>query len=692
MQVPYQPYPTHTPQFQATPGVHVQAFPAAFGANIGSALEGLGKVTEQAGNELFSRAVALQNLNNETEAREADAQYMMKAGLKHEQFKATFGKSAVQGLDDHLKELNELRQKFRSGLSNDMARKMYDASSLSTLSRNIIGAAGHAGAQQKQWVFGTAKAGIEASKDQALSMPTDDVAFQKGLNDLRERVGVQADAAGWDDTQANQELAKQTSSLWAQRIKGLAHTQPYQAQKMLDDARQKGAIRGEDLEPTTNFVRQRMYTTGARNIAHTVSTGDDLAPGSGVVTMDRAKQAISQFESGGDYQAKGPMTKHGVALGKYQVMTEFLPEFLKEAGMKPMTPEEFLKDKDAQEELFASRFGDYMKKYGSFNEAAKRWIGTVGKDALGTDAAKYLQETNRNLAKTQSLGEKQDRAAAMAKDQAPFDPTLQDYTIAQVDAMHHREKAAQADEDFRNTNTVNGALVGNFGKIPTTVDELKASSPDVARAWDNLNETQQKKIIKDLGRVKAVKDDLTVYQRLTGMAQEDPAEFLSHDVLSEAGLSDASKKHFINLQSRLKANAETDPRVTHALQVLQGQMFSAGVTKAQDKERYYQFTGALQDALDAFQGETKKRPDFKQVQEIGAHLLQEQTTPGWLWNSHDPMFEVPVPGDEAEKIKADSQWAKTGIVPTDDMIRRVYVRSQYQKLYGGAATKPQVPR
>ena len=68
------------------------------------------------------------------------------------------------------------------------------------------------------------------------------------------------------------------------------------------------------------------------------------------------------------------------------------------------------------------------------------------------------------------------------------------------------------------------------------------------------------------------------------------------------------------------------------------------------------------------------------VQEIGTRLLQEQTVPGIFWNSKTPLYELQIPSDVAEKIKADPEWSKLGIVPTDEQIRRIYVRKRYQEV------------
>ena len=68
-QVPYSPVPAIAPTEAATPKPSVNAPAAAFGAAAGEAMSGLGRTLERTGDELFGRAIAIQNLNNETEAR-----------------------------------------------------------------------------------------------------------------------------------------------------------------------------------------------------------------------------------------------------------------------------------------------------------------------------------------------------------------------------------------------------------------------------------------------------------------------------------------------------------------------------------------------------------------------------------------------------------------------------------------------
>jgi hypothetical protein len=87
-----------------TPRVSVNTPEAAFGGVVGQSLQGLGKQIESSGTELFHRAVALQDLKNETDAKEADAQYMMKVGELHANFSALQGRQAADAYPKYMEE------------------------------------------------------------------------------------------------------------------------------------------------------------------------------------------------------------------------------------------------------------------------------------------------------------------------------------------------------------------------------------------------------------------------------------------------------------------------------------------------------------------------------------------------------------------------------------------------------------
>lgn len=694
-QVPYTGVPTVAPQDTPIPRYDAQVSPDMFGANIGNAVRQLGQTEDNVGNEIFQRGIAMQDLYNHSEAQDADAQYMQKAGELHANYSSLSGKEAVDGYPKYIQDLQQARTDTRDNLSNIMSQKIFDASSLSTMGRTIFNGAGHAATENKSYALGASNARVQAISDRTLSTPADEDAFQDGLQDSEDEIRAQGQLKGLAPEAVDEAVAQTKSELWSQRIKGLVKVQPFTAGKMLAQATKDGDVVGEDIGKLTNIVQQARNTVGARQISQQTLTGAGNRYGAGPVDIKQAQEAIGQIESGGNYSTIGVQTAHGQALGKYQVMEEFLPEFLQKAGLPAMSSADFLRNHAAQDQVFAANFGGYMKQTGSANDAASMWLtgkpmaqAGGAKDAFGTDANKYVTRFNAALAQGAPLQQKVDMGKFIANEQAPEDPLFGDYVTNRIESDNNRLAAIKRDDTFNNRQSVEGGLMGGQdGKLPTTLDELTAD-PKVADAWSKLDPSVQRRYLGVLahnakGDTSWTTENLKSYQQLKGMAQADPADFIDTDVIGTS-LPLSAKKELINQQQTLKGKAEGDPRVTRALSQLAPDLQAAGVNKATDKEGYYQFVGALSDAMSDFAGENKKPPALKDVQAIGSRLLQAHTTSGWLWNSQQPMYQVPVPEDEKTKISADPQWSKIGITPTDQQVQRIYTRKLYQDLYGGA--------
>lgn len=692
-QVPYTGVQQVAPELAPVPRYTADVSPNTFGANIGQAIQGMGKTLEGSGNEIFARGVAMQDLYNHSEAQDADAQYMQKAGELHANFSSLEGKAAVDAYPQYIQDLQDARKSLRDGLSNDMSAKLFDAQSLSTMGRTIFNGAGHAATQNKAYALGASKARIDAIGDRTLSTPADEDAFQDGLQDAEDEVRSQGQLKGMAPEAIDEAVAQQTSALWSQRIKGLAKQQPFTAGKMLDAGIKDGSIRGQDIATLTNIVQGARNTVGARQVSQQVMSGAGLRWGQGPVDIKQAAEAIGTFESGGNYDTVGVQTAHGRALGKYQVMEENLPEFLAKAGLPSMTRDEFLRNHSAQDQVFSAVFGGYMKERGNFNDAASMWfsgkpVAEAGgrKDALGTSVPAYLAATNAILARNAPLSAKVDMGRRIAGEQAPDDPLFPDYATQRIESDNNRILQIKRDDEFNNRQVIETSLMGQQGgKLPTTVEELTAD-PKAADAWERLNPSTQRRYMNVLAR--NAKGDhnwtdqtLRDYQSFKGQAQTDPADFVDADVIG-TDLPNSAKRELINLQQKLKGQAEGDPRVARALGILAPDLQAAGITKT-NKEDYYQFVGSLSDQLQAFAEENKRPPKMDEVKTIGSRLLQAQTTKGWFFNTSTPTFQVPVPNEEAEKIKTDPTWQRMGITPTDAQVQRIYTRKLYQDLYGG---------
>ena len=135
-------------------------------------------------------------------------------------------------------------------------------------------------------------------------------------------------------------------------------------------------------------------------------------------------QRVARNESGmrkDAYTLVGERSRRGdYPYGKYQVMGENIPNWTQAYLGKKMTPDEFLANPDAQDQVARARGGEYLTKYGP-DGAARAWFaGEKGmndpnrKDTLGTHVAEYSRRFNIPL-----VSRDQVVASAMRKPRPP---------------------------------------------------------------------------------------------------------------------------------------------------------------------------------------------------------------------------------------------------------------------------------
>lgn len=121
-------------------------------------------------------------------------------------------------------------------------------------------------------------------------------------------------------------------------------------------------------------------------------------PGSDPIEARRNSIAGLESAGSGDYSAVGPTNaKLGRMLGRYQIAEANIGPWSQEIFGKAMTPDEFLANPKAQDQIFDTKFGQYVDKYGP-ERAARAWHGGEGnvdnpgaRDVLGTSTGDYGQ-------------------------------------------------------------------------------------------------------------------------------------------------------------------------------------------------------------------------------------------------------------------------------------------------------------
>lgn len=286
MNVPYQPVPTQTLEPVATPEINPRIPAAAFGGEAAQALSGFGKTVEGAGNTIFEKALALQNLANEAEAKNAASDYQIQAGKLHAEYSSLQGKAAVDGFEPYTQKLKALRQQMRDGLKTAISQKDFDSDSLSTMGRTIFNGAGHAATQNKQYISGASAARVESAADSVFSDPSP-ANFKKAVEtSSREIRETQAPLAGWSPDKTEEVVKQNASALTLKRLVGMSRTAPFQAKDMLNA--EKGNMTPEDFLKADQIVRSQSRSVGSANIAQDIyeaGKGDDEKPAKSLSEM-----------------------------------------------------------------------------------------------------------------------------------------------------------------------------------------------------------------------------------------------------------------------------------------------------------------------------------------------------------------------------------------------------------------------
>jgi hypothetical protein len=140
-------------------------------------------------------------------------------------------------------------------------------------------------------------------------------------------------------------------------------------------------------------------------------------------------ERIGGIESAGSggYQAVGPETGRGKALGKYQVMPENVGPWSREILGREVTPQEFMSNPQLQDQIFNGKFGQYVEKYGP-EGAAKAWFaGEKGmnnpnaRDVLGTSVEDYARKFS-GVASAQAQQPQAQQPKLVPVDHDPFAP------------------------------------------------------------------------------------------------------------------------------------------------------------------------------------------------------------------------------------------------------------------------------
>lgn len=694
----------------------------AFGVNIGHAIEGMGGAISKDGDEIFNRAIALQNLQNETNSREGTTQAANRIGMRQADYLSTEGSAAVSGQKPFYDDVSSIIKEERDKLPNDAARKLYDAQSATYLRSAVISGAHHSATEMRKWATKTGAAQRDSWNSEVLQDPDNEQLYNQRMADIENNIRSDPTIVNYGEEQTQREIGNARSYLAAHRITGMARTNPIRANEMLKDAIDNHLLKGgQTMENVIRSVNNGLVQQGSRGIGDAVSAG--WAPYMKQSEIDRSvgvadplvrivKQAQRdnpdiQFTIG-DKGGKRSQAEQDALFAqgrpggtKGPVVTWTRDSDHLRGTAVDLNPIEGSK----------TSYGQIEAAMKAASEKLGIPLGDVSAVRAKGDLAHFALPKDYNIASApkevpEGLESQVKRVEAWTGEKYADNSQMRDITVNRVRSKFNIAASEKRDADYTNTNTINGALVGAFnpgGKLPSNEEELRALDPRVAAAWDGLDETHRKKVYSDMARIAkgdvgASAEGLRQYQRLKGMAEGDDAErsqFLDTDAVG-LKMPMAWRKELINLQQKKLKESSADPAVTKVMgnispivePILQNEkdVDNRNNMKAE-------FRGAVQDQLQEFVKAHGKPMPLKDQQDMAKRLVQERVyDKGTFWDSKAPFFHVPVPDKEFKEISQRPEWGQLGITPDDSdqfksMVQRIYVRDLYNRLYGGAVKK-----
>lgn len=711
-QVPYSPVPEVAPQLSPTPGPHIDAPLDAFGGNIATAATHFGDTLSHVGDELFARAAAMQEMNQQAKADQASVDAATTMGQLHAKYTTLTGDAAVQAYPQYQKDLADAVTAGRAGLESPYAQQYYDRDTRRFQMNYLTTAGSYAAQQNKAFTKDTIKASIDNTINQVGVNPLDQNAWDANLDKVKAQTNQDMDTDGVpaDSPIRTAKIDDITSKATAKRIMEIAKTDPMKAQGFFDDAVKRGDLKGGDSLNAYNAVKNQQYSVGSRNISAEVTSGHGNWVGEQQLPPSMARTGIKGIE-GGNYDIQGPMTyskgqPNGQALGAYQIMPQNLGPWLRDAGMPAMTPQQFLADHNAQDQLFDFKFGQFQQQYGSFNRAARAWF-TGSPDAAddvsdrqpgvkGHTVEQYLQTANAAMARVAPpdmlTAEGQKRADALL----PNDEVFGQQVGRHIATVHGEDMKVQREAEFNNKQTIQSALnnVGPDGKLPTSPLQISMSdkSGEFQKAWDAAQPTDRAQFMKQLERnagdgYAKTPENQAAYQRYLGIGvspQSSPSDlkdFMSTDFGAMA-LPQPQRAQLIKLQSEVFKNSVKNPALSSAMSTLSNTDPAIRQVLSQDKssDDRNQFTGALHEAIEQFMETNKKPPTDKDVQVIGAQLMRGMHSQSfWFQSSTSPLYNVPIP--ESERKDISDALINHNQPVTEQSVRRAFIAGRFNEFY-----------
>lgn len=270
-QVPYSPVPDVTPTQQGPGPMRIETPGAAFGTNVAAAVESVGGDLNKAGNEIFARAMAIQDLQNRADADKAFQGFVEQQGKIHADFNTLQGEDRAKAYPKYIEDTHSLRNQMGANL-NPMARKLYDTESRSQTGRMIFSGAVLAADAQKDFLIKNGEASLQLLAKTVSDNPGDEALYNDSVAKAKQGANYLAGLHGFgvDSEYENLKSKDAVSTITRNRLIALNQDNPAKAMEAFE--RLKGNLLEKDKDYIFSAIQGQNRSIGVANIANDTFT------------------------------------------------------------------------------------------------------------------------------------------------------------------------------------------------------------------------------------------------------------------------------------------------------------------------------------------------------------------------------------------------------------------------------------
>ena len=270
-------------------------------STVADSIRSLGRAVSGAGDEMFTRALALKQLESEKTVNDATVGYEMSQLDRDEKFKLKEGTAADStALKAHMEESNNARLAIKNTMTPNEQR-MFDTATTGQYIRSMREAGHHAAQQTKAATSGSIEAVINTTTA-GMGKAIEDSDFKVGADQVRDLVYGTKDKSGlkqlhgWTDEQADMEFKRRIEGALAARISDFSLRDPGRAMQMLNENKDQFENIGL-WDRTYKAVKAEYDRRGARNIA---DEADQKMPDASMADRDAFARERAQRDAPGD--------------------------------------------------------------------------------------------------------------------------------------------------------------------------------------------------------------------------------------------------------------------------------------------------------------------------------------------------------------------------------------------------------